>query len=425
MPLFSTRQARFSGTFLAASIALTFGLGIFPASSHAQERPWPVPASSIPSASSSSVSASVGFASEPYQSGTRPENRSPAVLEVPHGSFPQRQADSPTSRPLVGFASGSGVRQVMHEQPGEHPQATPRRDVVTAEGSRSENAIVPAVPASSGNPPPPTSMLPEPPARAAEHDDIRDTVIHETLAEEPAPLHAAKPLPGLNGAFPHEENVPSEKTGRNADRDGENDTSTDSANFLDRQSRADSREQGSLMDMPLEHSKREKSGETPARPKGAFLRVLSTLGSLCLVLAVFFGFVLLLRGTSGKAGQSLPKEAAEHLGRIPLTAKVQLHLLRIGNRLVLLSVTADGATTLTELTDADEVVQVLAACRRNDDKGSSAAFRQVLNGFLPGGSGVGERSGEKRSPAGLGDLYTPADDSLTSLLASGLPVKGK
>ena len=119
----------------------------------------------------------------------------------------------------------------------------------------------------------------------------------------------------------------------------------------------------------------------------------------------------------------LPKEAAEHLGRISLTQKVQLHLLRIGNRLVLLSVTADGATAITELTDADEVVQVLGACRRNDGKGSTAAFQQVLGGFL-GGSNDGIGRGKKKT-GGLNDLYTPGEDSLTGLLAAGLPIKNK
>lgn len=184
---------------------------------------------------------------------------------------------------------------------------------------------------------------------------------------------------------------------------------------------------GSLLDRAV-FGKEKPGREKKAPPnKAGFQPVLATFGGLLIVLACFFAFVLMMRAVAPKSVHSLPKEAAEHLGRIPLTGKVQLHLLRIGNRLVLLSVTADGASAITELTDADEVVQVLGACRRNDGKGSTAAFQQVLGGFLPkqaddsGRTASGHTRSGKRTKSGLDDMYTSStDESLTSLLAAGL-----
>ena len=53
-----------------------------------------------------------------------------------------------------------------------------------------------------------------------------------------------------------------------------------------------------------------------------------------------------------RAGRgSLPTDVVSVLGRVPLAARQLAELLRVGNKLVLVSLTPTGAQTLTEVTD--------------------------------------------------------------------------
>lgn len=224
--------------------------------------------------------------------------------------------------------------------------------------------------------------------------------ISQPAQPSPLPHSTETDLPIATSDRQNEEPIPSTSAMEPPD-DGVEER-TDRSDPLDKAFGSSRKEGGRL------HLERKASGVMP---------LISMLGGLCLVLAAFFCFAMLMRRVTPTASRTLPKEVAEPLGRIPLTQKVQLHLLRIGNRLLLLSVTADGATTVSEMTDADEVVQVLGLCRKHDGQGSSAIFQQVLGGLLAGS----EKSGKKKN-GNLDDLYTgrSGEESLTSLLAAGL-----
>jgi flagellar protein FliO/FliZ len=105
----------------------------------------------------------------------------------------------------------------------------------------------------------------------------------------------------------------------------------------------------------------------------------TVLGSLGIVLGLFFTFVWFSRRFAPTGSSQLPKEAVETLGRAPLSSKQQLQLLRVGNKLLLVAHSPAGVETLTEITDSAEVEQLTALCRRGQSGSSSAAFRQVLN----------------------------------------------
>jgi flagellar biogenesis protein FliO len=75
---------------------------------------------------------------------------------------------------------------------------------------------------------------------------------------------------------------------------------------------------------------------------------------------------------------ALPKEAVESLGRAPLTARQQMQLIRVGNKLLLVSLSPTGVEPLTEITDPTEVEHLLALCRRGQKGSSTEAFRQTL-----------------------------------------------
>jgi flagellar biogenesis protein FliO len=127
-------------------------------------------------------------------------------------------------------------------------------------------------------------------------------------------------------------------------------------------------------------SEGSRSNAGPRKPAATSPgNVLGTVaGSLGVVLGLFLLIVWCSRRFSASGAAALPKEAIELLGRSPLTARQQMQLLRVGNKLLLVAVSPIGAETLTEISDATEVEHLLALCRRDQPGSSTAAFRQAL-----------------------------------------------
>lgn len=169
-------------------------------------------------------------------------------------------------------------------------------------------------------------------------------------------------------------------------------------------------------------------------------KFIPVVGALCLVLGCFFVFVLIARKATPKNLRGLPKEAFEILGRTTLTPKIQLHLLRLGHHLALVSVTADGIQTVAEITEPDEVTFVLGILKQNDPNSSTMAFNRMLaqyskeptqGGYFGTGTvsetgtgaGTGPKSSLQRIPAtvsvGPPTSAVPVGESLASFLASG------
>ena len=103
------------------------------------------------------------------------------------------------------------------------------------------------------------------------------------------------------------------------------------------------------------------------------------LSSLAIVLGLFFFVVWLSRRAFPKATAPLSTEVLEIVGRSPLAARHQLQLIRLGRRLLLVSVTPERAETLTELTDPDEVNHLVGLCRQQQAGSITDSFRQVLH----------------------------------------------
>ena len=107
--------------------------------------------------------------------------------------------------------------------------------------------------------------------------------------------------------------------------------------------------------------------------------VVTVVGSLALVLGVFFLGLWLMRKSTPAGFGALPAEAFESLGRARLTARQNVQLLRCGNKVLLVAVGATSAETLTEITDPDEIERLVETCRRPQRGGAAAAFRQVFS----------------------------------------------
>jgi flagellar biogenesis protein FliO len=133
--------------------------------------------------------------------------------------------------------------------------------------------------------------------------------------------------------------------------------------------------------------------------------------SLAIVIGAFLLFAWALRRGRRMAGRgNLPADVISVLGRVPLAARQFAELLRVGNKLVLVALTPDGAQPLTEVTDPTEVDRLLGLCQQNNPHSTTKAFEQVFrqlsteaapSGFLGGES----LPGSFASPAGTYRAY--------------------
>ena len=151
--------------------------------------------------------------------------------------------------------------------------------------------------------------------------------------------------------------------------------------------------------------------------------LLSIGGSLCIVLGAFFLLAVFLRKVSPQGNRPLPKEAFECLGRYYITQKQQLQVLRLGNRIVLVSVMPDSISTLAEITDPDETVAFLGLCRRLDTNSATEVFRKTVASMseeeLTRPHSRPAVSQQRSHRAASLDLYSDPEESLASMLSRG------
>jgi hypothetical protein len=76
------------------------------------------------------------------------------------------------------------------------------------------------------------------------------------------------------------------------------------------------------------------------------------------------------------ATRGLPVAALELMGRRVIDQKVAIHLVRCGGRILVLSVSTEGARTLSEITDPEEVHRMIEACSGPPD-GRFSAIHQI------------------------------------------------
>ena len=106
--------------------------------------------------------------------------------------------------------------------------------------------------------------------------------------------------------------------------------------------------------------------------------VTKVITSLAVVLGLFLLGMLILRKANARGGAMRPGEVVQTLGRAPLSGRQEMHLVRVGNKLLLLSVTATGAETLTEITEPEEIDRLAGICRQSHPDSITASFREIL-----------------------------------------------
>ncbi len=137
---------------------------------------------------------------------------------------------------------------------------------------------------------------------------------------------------------------------------------------------------------PLSHKDflaNEPIGSMPRAGKIPFeIPNISSLGTagtgLVLVVGLFLVCMSLMRRGGPSPMSPLPRDAVAVLGRIPLAPKQFAHLLQVGNKLVLVSISADRTDTITEVTEPAEVDRLLTLCTKGNKQSSSAEFQRML-----------------------------------------------
>ncbi len=117
---------------------------------------------------------------------------------------------------------------------------------------------------------------------------------------------------------------------------------------------------------------------------------LTTMGTgLSIVLGLMMICIWVLKRSMPKSSRVLPQEVAEVLGKVILSNRRTAQLLKLGNKLLLVSVTPDGAETLAEITDPEEVQQILLLSDQAQGRGSNAEFEKVFQQLANGPAAEG------------------------------------
>lgn len=107
------------------------------------------------------------------------------------------------------------------------------------------------------------------------------------------------------------------------------------------------------------------------RSLATVLTTLACVGSLLLVVAWF-----VRRGPLADRG--LPAEVFQHLGTKPLNSRQSIHVLRFGDKLLLVGGTATGLQSLGELTDPADVQRLADLCRPASTRAIASTLQRVV-----------------------------------------------
>ncbi|HIA19927.1 MAG TPA: hypothetical protein EYN70_11010 [Planctomycetaceae bacterium] len=124
-------------------------------------------------------------------------------------------------------------------------------------------------------------------------------------------------------------------------------------------------------------------------PRSSTQAITTVLSALAIVLGVFFLVVWITRSANKRRWLPLPDEAVQLLGRAPLAGRQWMQLIRVGNKLVMVSVNSNQVDTLTEITNPEEVERLVAVCHKSQPNSIRQTFQQVLNRTSQGGSDRG------------------------------------
>jgi len=136
---------------------------------------------------------------------------------------------------------------------------------------------------------------------------------------------------------------------------------------------------------PLPPAKRDSLSEKNDSPR-AIGAIVSVVGSLTVVLGLFFLLTWLMRRGMPNSAARLPDDVVSVLGRAPLAGRRYVHVVRFGNKLLLLCASTNGFDKLAEITEQEEVQRIVGLCDRPQSRASTPAAGRIFGQIFTGGS---------------------------------------
>ncbi len=149
------------------------------------------------------------------------------------------------------------------------------------------------------------------------------------------------------------------------------------------QQKSNSKEPLSYLNMPLQphsHSSSEENTRSGVSAVPGFNEALVRMsGSLAIVISLLLGIVWFTRSRRSQSGIRLGKQTLEIIGQTRLTKNHSLHMVKLGERLLLISAGESEVTCLTEIMDPVEVEQLLSTTE-SDGSGRST-FKSLFGQY--------------------------------------------
>ena len=126
---------------------------------------------------------------------------------------------------------------------------------------------------------------------------------------------------------------------------------------------------------PNEKKQKPFSGFVTSKSGNSILKV---IGGLSAVLAIFYAFTIFAKRNGAKVSSKLPADIIQVLGTMPIDAKRKFQLVRLGSKLLLLSVTEKSVQTVSEITDPVEVEYFVSRLQKGKTAEAFNSMRQMM-----------------------------------------------
>lgn len=133
--------------------------------------------------------------------------------------------------------------------------------------------------------------------------------------------------------------------------------------------------------MPLAPPKNRGGSDGDAAQRSGGRGWFSTMTSLSVVVGAFLLLLYVARRHLPQGTRRLPAEAVESLGRMTLGPRQELHLVRVGTRLLVIGASPQGLAALGAVDEPEEVERLEQLCRPGGSATVSSSLRQALTRF--------------------------------------------
>ena len=125
----------------------------------------------------------------------------------------------------------------------------------------------------------------------------------------------------------------------------------------------------------------------------------SSLGPLALILAIVFVGAWLWRRAHPDLTRAAPSQAIQLLGHRSIGQKQAIHLIRIGQKILVVGMSGDRMETLSEIDDPHEIELLTGLCRAGETASSTTSFGELFRRRQSQSTNRSEEASPTSSPA--------------------------